>query len=254
MKTLKDAFLAKGKEQKHCGWHVDDAGFWPTDCHSNGVNVWVALDDMPEKYGGGLAVSPRSHTAEWRDAAYSVIGSTQIFPPEGINIDSKLFSQIYGKTCSMDTLDPDLNEKIESSKVEFDYQKGDCLFCTRWLFHRSVQINEEGLKHYNDEQSLKRYTVRYERGTARLMRGLSVENCVLMDPENAGSSLDEVCQKGGPFYPLCWPPLTDPSKQEEQMEKLAKEKFPDVDIKRQQVMKDVMEILNKAKGKTEGGY
>lgn len=28
LRLLKDAFLAKGKEQQHCGWHVDDSGFW----------------------------------------------------------------------------------------------------------------------------------------------------------------------------------------------------------------------------------
>lgn len=252
LRMLKDAFLAKGKEKKHCGWHVDDAGFWPTDCQSNGVNVWIALDDIPEKYGGGMAVSPKSHTAEWREAAYETIGSTKIFPPEGIGVDSKLFSQVYGKTCGMATLDPDLNERIESSKIEFDYQKGDCLFCTRWLFHRSVQINEEGMKHYSDDQALKRYTVRYERGTARLVRGLSVENCVLMDSENGGKSLDAVCESGGPFYPLCWPPLPDPGKQQTQMEKLVRETFPDLEVKRKQAMKEVMELLNKNKPKSSG--
>lgn len=253
LRLLKDAFLAKGKEQKHCGWHVDDAGFWPVDASSDGVNVWIALDNMPAKYGGGMAVSPKSHHAEWRQAAYETIGSTKVFPPEGIDAASKLFTQVYGKTCDMETLDPELNERVESSKIEFDYQVGDCLFCTRWLFHRSVQINEEGLKHYSDEESLKRYTVRYERGNARLMRGLSLEPCVLMHSENGGKCLDEVCEKEGPFYPICWPPMEDPSKQEAEMEVIFREKLPGTEGKRKEIMTVVLEMINKAKAES-GGY
>lgn len=251
LRMLKDAFLAKGKEKRHCGWHVDDAGFWPTDCQSSGCNVWVALDDMPAKYGGGMAVSPKSQTAEWRESAYKVIGSTKIFPSEGVSLDSNLFLEVYGKTCGMETLDPDLNAMIESSKMEFDYQKGDCLFCTRWLFHRSVQINDEGIQHYSDDHSLKRYTIRYERGTAKLIKGLSVENCVLMKAENSGKSLEEVCGDG-PFYPKCWPPLSDPTKQEEQMEKLVSDVFPIVEEKRQVIIKDITTRINKTNEKSNG--
>lgn len=247
LRLLKDAFMAKGKEQSHCGWHVDDGGFWPTSSASNGVNVWVALDDMPAKYGGGLAVSPKSHTADWRQAAYEAIGSTKIFPPEGIGIDSHLFMQVFGKTCGMRDLDPALNERIESSKVEFDYQKGDCLFCTRWLFHRSVQVNDEGLKHYDDATALKRYTIRYERGTARVIKGLCVEPCVLVDSDNCGKTLDEVCENGNPYYPQCWPPLSDGSQQGTQMQTLAKDIFPGTEAKRGQVMKQVSEMMSKAK-------
>jgi len=247
LRLLKDAFLAKGKEQQHCGWHVDDSGFWPTNSQSNGVNVWVALDDMPAKYGGGMAVSPRSQTAEWRHDAYETIGSTKIIPTEGMLVDSPMFRQIFGKTCSMETLDPALNERIESSKVEFDYRKGDCLFCTRWLFHRSVEVNEEGLKHYGEDVSLKRYTIRYERGTAQTCRGWSLEPCVLMDPNTSGKSLDKICESLGPFYPQCWPRLSDPSKQEARMETLVRDKFPEIMIKHGEVMKDIIKLMNKPK-------
>ena len=251
LRLLKDAFMAKGKEQKHCGWHVDDSGFWPTDASSNGVNVWIALDDMPAKYGGGLAVSPGSHTADWRQKAYETIGSTMIFPPEGVEAGSELFKQVYGKTCSMATLDPSLNHLIESSKVEFDYQTGDCLFCTRWLFHRSVLINEEGLKQLKLKEgstpeehvaALKRYSIRYEKGTARIPKGLSVEHCVLMDDNNSGQSLDSVCKEGTPFYPRCWPLLSPATmqKQEQEMKLLATDTFPKLDAKRQQVLSDIM--------------
>ncbi|CAB9519270.1 expressed unknown protein [Seminavis robusta] len=259
LRLLKDCFLAKGKEQRFCGWHVDDSGFWPTDSQSNGVNVWISMDSMPAKYGGGLAISPKSHTAEWRQHAYETIGSTKIFPPEGVDVDGPMFKQVFGKTCSMSTLDPELNERIESSKIEYDYQKGDCLFCTRWLFHRSVQINEEGLKHYdNQECALKRYTVRYERGSAKLVRGLSVETAVLADKENSGKTLDDVCKASGPFYPQCWPMLTDPQEQEAKMKSLATGAFPAVEVKRQDIMKDMQaRMAQQAKeeeNKSSGGY
>ena len=220
---------------------VDDSGFWPTSAESTGVNVWIALDDMPSKYEGGLAISPGSHQADWREEAYRAIGSVKTFPPEGLEVGSKFFQQVVGRTCSMATLDPPLNDKIEASRMVFDYQRGDCLFCTRWLFHRSMPINEAGLKHYADENidpALKRYSIRYELGSAKVIRGMSVEACVLLDPETSGKSLDEVCQKE-PFYPKCWPQTTDLAEQESQMKTLAVEQFPKVEAKREAVMQEV---------------
>jgi hypothetical protein len=58
LRLLKDCFMAKGKEQNFCGWHVDDSGFWPTSKESLGANVWIAIDDMQAEFGGSLAVSP----------------------------------------------------------------------------------------------------------------------------------------------------------------------------------------------------
>jgi len=71
LRVIKDAFLAKGSEEAHCGWHVDDATFWPATAldASKGINSWIALDDIPASGGGGMAVSPESHQAEWRHEA-----------------------------------------------------------------------------------------------------------------------------------------------------------------------------------------
>eukprot|EP00581_Thalassiosira_minuscula_P016415 CAMPEP_0183715220 /NCGR_PEP_ID=MMETSP0737-20130205/9544_1 /TAXON_ID=385413 /ORGANISM="Thalassiosira miniscula, Strain CCMP1093" /LENGTH=384 /DNA_ID=CAMNT_0025944309 /DNA_START=66 /DNA_END=1220 /DNA_ORIENTATION=+ len=239
LRLLKDAFMAKGKEEKHCGWHVDDTFFWPTNSSSAGVNVWIALDEIPAKYGGGMAVSPRSHTAEWREKAYTTIGSIPSLPPEGITPSTISI----GQTCEMASLNPEMNASIEASKLEFDYQPGDCLFCHRWLFHRSVLINEEGLAHYGNNSALKRYTVRYERSNAQLLRGLCLEPCILMNPDNTGRSLDEVCQHDGPFYPRCWPPLDNDARrdQESEMERLAKEVLPEAQIKKGKLMADFRE-------------
>ena len=164
-----------------------------------------------------MAVSPQSHRAEWKSDAYRSIGigSTPTLPSEGLSSLAQL-SKTFGNTCNMESLNEEIKNKIESTKLEFDYQPGDCLFCHRcrcWLFHRSTVtvINEEGQRHYDDDNSalkLKRYTIRYERGSVRLIQGVNFEPSVLTDPENSGKCLDEVCESSNkPFYPRCWPPL-----------------------------------------------
>ena len=236
LRVLKDAFLAKGKEENHCGWHVDDSAFWPADKNACGINVWIALDNIPSKYGGGLAISPKSHKAEWKQQAYETIGSTPTLPTEGVNPKVMSFS-----TCAMESLNQELNGIIEASKLESDYQAGDCLFCHRWLFHRSVPINQEGLKFYQDGSSLTRYSIRYERGTAKLIPGFSVEPCILMNPELSGKSLDEVCACSGPFYPQCWPPLEEGEcrEQESKIDLLAREILPVALSKKRQIMQEM---------------
>lgn len=236
LRLLKDAFMAKGKEESHCGWHVDDMTFWPTDSSSSGVNVWLSLDEIPSKYGGGMAVSPRSHTAEWRRDAYESIGSTPTLPSEGSSLAHLM--KTFGATCSMESLNEEINTKIESTKLEFDYQPGDCLFCHRWLFHRSTVINEEGLRHYDDNSALKRYTIRYERGSAKLIQGIIFEPSVLTDSENSGKCLDEVNK---PFYPRCWPPLEleERERQSSGMDVISKEIFPLAMKKKVDMMKEL---------------
>ncbi|KAL7532927.1 hypothetical protein ACHAWF_006322 [Thalassiosira exigua] len=237
LRLLKDAFLAKGPEQKHCGWHVDDLGFWPTDASSSGVNGWLALDDMPCKYGGGMAVSPKSHVAEWKEDAYNAIGSTPLLPEGGLNVDFMKSVQ----TCDMASMDAKMNDAIESTKLEFDFRAGDCLLCNRWLFHRSVEVNQEGLKHYevNGGLPLKRYTIRYERGSAKLIKGVCLEPAVLIESGNGGKTLDDVsCDI--PYYPKCWPREIDSmAEQEAKMKALACDTLPAVQEKRAQAMKDI---------------
>jgi len=227
--------LPTGKEENHCGWHVDDAGFWPTQSSSSGVNVWLALDDIHSKYGGGLAISPGSHQAEWKQQAYETIGSIPTFPPEGFNPAGATIPS----TCDMAKLNSELHGRIESSKLEFDYQPGDCLFCDRWLFHRSVPINQEGLEHYDDDSALKRYTIRYERGTAKLLKGMSFESSIVMNPDNSGRSLDEVCEQDAIYYPQCWPKLEGDKSEEQRfkIEILARENLPAAKAKKMELMK-----------------
>lgn len=214
------------------------------------MNAWLSLDEIQSKFGGGLAIAPKSHTAEWREQAYGTIGSTPTLPPEGVTPERLL--KTFGQTCDMATLNQEVNDRIESTKFEFNYQPGDCLFCHRWLFHRSVPINEEGMKYYSDNSTLKRYTIRYERGSAKLIPGISLEPSVLMNSENSGKSLDEVCQTDGPYFPQCWPPMQDEEcmKQASGMKSLARETLPVAQQKKGQMIQDIMAKAKIAKQQT----
>jgi hypothetical protein len=104
LRVLKDVFLSKGNETDYCGWHVDDQTFWPikySPTAKPGVNAWIAMDDIPSKHGGGLAVSPQSHVAEWRQEAYQTIGSTPTYPDEGYESPGKMFESYKTTTCNL---------------------------------------------------------------------------------------------------------------------------------------------------------
>lgn len=214
LRVVKDVFLAKGKEEKCCGWHVDDFYFWPiaagkSATMSPGINVWIALDDMPAKYGGSMAVSSRSHNAAWRNDAYEVIGSTTLYPEEGYKNAEDMVKERRASTCDLEKADPILGKKINETSEIFDLRKGDIIFSTRWLFHKSVPLNDEGvayLQSQGKEPVLRRYTVRYDSGGATLPRGYTLEESILSNPDNSGRTLDEVAKYDRrPWYPRAWP-------------------------------------------------
>lgn len=250
LRVLKDALLVKGGEKKCCGWHVDDANFWPTSVKSTpGVNAWIAIDDIPSKFGGGLAVSPRSHLAEWRYDAYEAIGSTQIHPEEGLVPGTPSFKRFvgksgYGKTCDMEEYAPELAAMIDGTKKVFDFKRGDVLFHTRWIFHRSMPMTDDGEKHFQKlgkDPAIKRYSVRYEFGSSSLLRGMSGEFAILNNPQNSGKSLDEVCTSDGPYYPRCWPPVADEDMRN--IDQLVTNKFPLAEAKRKDMFVKLRESL-----------
>ena len=220
---LKDAFLAKGGEKKCCGWHVDDATFWPTSAASKpGVNAWIAVDDIPASRGGGLGVSPGSHKAPWRQRAYKAIGSTQMYLTGELDPNTPSIPQ----TCNMETLDPELAHTIDGTQKVFDYQRGDILFHTRWLFHRSMPITSEGEEYFKKigkDPTFKRYSIRYDYGDTTLLDGLSIEFAALLNNDNKGKTLAEITTNDGPFYPKCWPESTG---EIDEIDRLVAEKFP----------------------------
>lgn len=143
VRLLKDAVLCYSPGGLGCGWHVDDKYFWPCHDDSTGVNVWIALSPMSAARGGGLAVSPGSHKEK--------------FAQDGIPIIQA------GGTCGMETLAPQIHNKLEDMKVLYDMEPGDAIIHDRWLFHRSEKFN--GIE--DDDVVLNRYSIRYMPADAR---------------------------------------------------------------------------------------
>jgi Phytanoyl-CoA dioxygenase (PhyH) len=210
----RDITMVKDVQQmKTCDWHVDDVGFWPVSyLDTSGINVWIALDDMP--YGGNMALAPKSHVAPWRHEAYLIIGQNRS-RPHGLTKEETRASvraeasQRY-LTCDMHLVNATLRDEIEATAVYMDsVQKGDIIFASRLLFHRTMRVSDEGLAYYASTQTtnLHRYSLRYEPGTAAINAGWNVEWSVLHDPTNAGRTLNDIAKVHSDytFYPQVWP-------------------------------------------------
>ncbi|KAL3811615.1 hypothetical protein ACHAXA_006687, partial [Cyclostephanos tholiformis] len=260
LRICRDIFLTKDDDDYACGWHVDDTGFWPSIASDPGVNAWVALDDMPWPWsgsesvkgtmtgsssrGGGngdggegghdnipvatFALSFGSHRMPWRHRAYEVTGSTHTLPSEGYTSAIDLIERRSGNgTCNIQTSAPDLYEKLERNKVVFDIRKGDVIFHDRWVFHRTVTVNEyekmargsnsvrgqykdqgRGEQRSRHGKIFRRYSIRYAPGNAVVPPGYGVEPSVLHDSDNANRTLDEIVERSGPWYPKVWPHVT----------------------------------------------
>ena len=100
-------------------------------------------------------------------------------------------------------------------------------------------MNSEGLHRYGDNCSLKRYTVRYEKGTARLIRGVCLEPAALVDSNNQGMTLDEVSVEI-PYYPQCRLGKEKCIDQRDKMKAFARDVLPALQEKRGQIMKEIM--------------
>lgn len=147
LRVLRDAFFALSPGNKGCGWHVDDAFFWPAkrDGPGPGVNVWVALDEVELGAGGGLAYAPGSHRPGFlphRDVIRQ--------PGEG------------PQTCKMETLSPECHAALEAIKECPAFQPGDAVIHTRFLFHRGDPFAA------SDGRPVARYSVRYVPATCEL--------------------------------------------------------------------------------------
>ena len=236
LRICRDIFLTKDGDSYACGWHVDDTGFWPSVADDVGVNAWIALDDMPWPWSSPhrdsgknqanakgdatkrppvatFALSLGSHSAPWRHEAYRVTGSTHTQPPEGFQSANDLIERRTGSgTCNIQTAAPDLYKKMEERKVIYDLKKGDVIFHDRWLFHRTVTVDEYSQMSGTDagatDKIFKRYSIRYSPGTARVPPGYGFELSALHNHVNANSTLDEIVERDGPFYLKVWPHVT----------------------------------------------
>jgi len=220
VRVLRDIFLAKDDDPFICGYHVDDLGFWPSTPESVGVNAWVALDDMTdEDLGGNFAVAVGSHVAEWRDEAHRVTGASTHFPPGGYSNASDLLRRRTGSgTCNLKRAAPHLHKRMEETRRVYMVRRGDVIFHTRWLFHRTVAFNQSRLESLGtalDEQNgetkskaklvHRRYSIRYGPGTSVIPPGYGTELSVLWDEKNGGRTADEVSAEDGPWYPKVFP-------------------------------------------------
>jgi hypothetical protein len=210
MRMLRDIFLAKDEEEYICGWHVDDTGFWPATAEAPGVNAWIALDDMPTELGGGFALAIGSHSAPWREEAYYVTGATHTFPDEGFKSAGDMIERRTGNgTCNVKTAAPHLHRRMEETTRIYDVKRGDIIFHTRWLFHRTVPFERDAVSQRqaksSEELLYRRYSVRYGPGSSEIPRGYGLEPSVLWDKNNGGRTADEVSHKDGPWYPRVWP-------------------------------------------------
>jgi ectoine hydroxylase-related dioxygenase (phytanoyl-CoA dioxygenase family) len=210
IRVLRDIFLAKDNEQFVCGWHVDDMGFWPvTQDSPTGINVWVAIDDMPPSDGGGFAVAVQSHVAPWRNEAHIATGSSMHFPlPHGYTDASHmLMNRTGGGTCNIKQIAPHLHQRMEETSRLYDIRRGDIIIHTRWLFHRTIPF-VDGTD--SNSHIYRRYSIRYGPGSSRIPPGYGTEYSVLWNESNGGMAADDICNfdNDTPWYPLAWRQLT----------------------------------------------
>lgn len=226
VRVIRDIFLAKDEDPYICGYHVDDmgksivglllgwlrspyrlmsvsTGFWPATPESPGINAWIALDDIPKDGGGGFALAVGSHIASWRDEAHYVTGASSNFPPGGYRNATDLVTRRTGAgTCNLKTAAAHLHRRMEETKRVYAIQRGDVIFHTRWLFHRTVAVN------HPTESVYRRYSIRYGPGSSVIPPGYGTEPSVLWDERNGGRTADEVARADGPWYPMVYPEVS----------------------------------------------
>lgn len=245
---IRDIFLAKDDDSYVCGWHVDDLGFWPATPESPGINAWIALDDMEvTEETGGFALAVQSHTAPWREAAYYWTGASTNLPDGGYANASHMFAHRTGQgTCNLKKAAPHLHRRMEEARRIYPVKRGDVIFHTRWLFHRTVAVERSGARHV-----YRRYSVRYGPGSLSIIPpGFGTELSVLWNTTNGGQSAKSVCESDGPWYPQAWPPMADAveSRFWRDLERLVREKLPVAEQrrnKRKQEMKPFLKRMAK---------
>lgn len=170
---------------------------------------------MPTEFLGSMALSSGSHRAPWRFEAYEAMGQNR--SEDGGSSKAAILARLEEKrrtgeanlgACQIGISRPDLREEIESRKVIFEIEKGDVIFSTRTLFHRTLDVTDSGKEYYRSigRTSLNRYSIRYTPGTARLPNGWVAEWSAIMDANNVGQSLDDIAEQDTSlWYPKVWP-------------------------------------------------
>ena len=176
-RLLRDAFFEYSPSNKGCGWHVDDAGFWPSAEDTSGPTFWISLDPLSPEEGGGLAVLNRT--------------GFQLTAPLELT-ERQCREAIATNTCNMEEKSPDCQAKMEASKLEFDMAPGDAIIWDRWTFHRGVAATDTSAQIGTKQ----RYSVRYIPFGAKAFG--AVHKSV-----KVGEVFDS------PYYPQVWPHLLE---------------------------------------------
>jgi hypothetical protein len=212
------------------------------------VNVWIALDDMPADFQGSMALSAGSHTVPWRFEAYEAIGQNRTV--DGGSSKEAIIERMAEKrrtgeanlgACEIEKNRPDLRAMLDSKKTIFELRKGDVIFSTRALFHKTMDVTEKGRQYYESQgvKTLNRYSIRYTPGTARLPNGWVAEWSAVSDVNNTGRTLDEIVQSGKSlWYPKVWP-VTEENL-EARMDGVA---LSDLEPAKAKVMADIFELF-----------
>lgn len=81
------------------------------------------------------------------------------------------------------------------------------------VFHRTVAFDRKP-KNANFSHVYRRYSIRYNLGSAVIPPGYGIEPSVLWDESNGGRTADEVCRRDGPWYPQAWPEMLASEREE----------------------------------------
>lgn len=211
--------------------------------------MWIALDDMPAKFQGSMALSSGSHRVPWRFEAYEAIEQNRT--KDGGSTKEAILARLEKKrrtgeanlgACQIGVARPDLREKLESKKILLDIERGDVIFSTRTLFHRTTDVTEAGKEYYQSKghSSLNRYSIRYTPGTARLPNGWVAEWSAITNSENIGSSLDDIVTRDSSlWYPKVWPTLDQGL--EEKLDTLAEQQL---ELAKGKVQAEIIEMFS----------
>jgi Phytanoyl-CoA dioxygenase (PhyH) len=177
IRLLRDAFFAYQPPGEGCGWHVDDAAFWPAVEDTTGPTFWIALDPLLVQEGGGLAVLNR----------------TLFRQTEPLELTEDICRQtIAGATCDMPEKSPECHAKMEATKMQFDMRPGDAIIWDRFTFHRGVA----GTDLLSVDDIKQRYSVRYMPKSSKAFGAVH-------------SSVEQLGEFDSAYYPQVWPNLLE---------------------------------------------
>ena len=136
---------------------------------------------------------------------------------------------------------------MEETARIYPVRRGDVIFHTRWLFHRTVAVNRTTTTSSSHETKIyRRYSIRYGPGASSIVPpGYGTELSVLWNESNGGLSVDDICEVDGPWYPQAWPPMEDKDRYFRDLSRLVAEKFPVAEERRERRKQEMRPYLKR---------